>query len=119
MQFNANEWLKIYNKVQFLGNIIKNSCEHVDTKGEWTLPLYPISSQSNTSIENEIKELLTKNNHYLNACNLFPNPKLWEFNIKDQRTWASSKAFKYKKLINSCKYTSTYGLKLSIKCIES
>ena len=32
MQFNSHEWLKIYNKVQFLGHIIRDSYEKLDEK---------------------------------------------------------------------------------------
>lgn len=113
MQFNVNEWRRIYDKVQSLGQIIKDSQERVDKEGNWLPPIHSISQDAAKSIETEIKELLTKVNIYLDACGLRPEPPLWKYDVKDPTTWASSDKFKFKHLISDRRYKCKNGYQLS------
>ena len=113
MQFNVNEWRRMYDKVRHLGQILKDSHERVDKDGNWLPALHLISQDAAKSIENEIKELVTKVNIYLDACGLMPEPSLWKYDPKDESTWASSKKFKFKHLLNTRRYQCTNGYQLS------
>ncbi len=107
MQFNVKEWRRKYDKIQALGQILKDSYPSVDKNGNWLQPLHIISHDSSKSIEAEIKELVAKVNIYLDACGLRPEQPLWKYDVKDPTTWASSGKFKYGHLINMEKYRFT------------
>lgn len=99
--FDVKEWRRIYDKVQHLGQIIKDSNQRLDDEGNWLPALHLISVDARKSIEAEIKVWLAANDNYLDACGMKPNPPLWKYDVKDPTTWASHATFKYKHLMNS------------------
>lgn len=100
MQFNVNEWRKIYDEVQFLGKILKDSQPSLDpTTKKWIPAIQEISKDAFKNISEEIDLLLIKNTQYLDGCEMNPNPPLWHYNSKDKSTFVSDTSFKYDHLI--------------------
>ena len=99
MQFNVNEWRNTYDKVQCLGQIIKDSQPRMTEKKEWVPAVQEISKEAFDSIEKEIKSLLKWNTSYLNGCGVRPNPPLWKYDNRDPTTWPSDVSFKYGHLL--------------------
>lgn len=60
MQFDVNEWRKIYDKVQALGASLNNANGALEFNEKY-------------DIEIEITELLIKNNDYLDSCGMKDN----------------------------------------------
>ncbi len=100
MQFNVKEWRKIYDKVQFLGQIIKDSNESLDDRGRPLPALYPISKDTRNSIEEEIKWLVIKSNTCLDAAEMRTKKPLWKYDKFDPTTWLSHETFRFMHLLN-------------------
>lgn len=99
MQFNVKEWRKIYDKVNYLGQVIKDANEHQDADGNWNPPVSPISPGVRKVIEDEIKALLIQSKNSLDSVGLRPYPALWIYNKDDPATWPSHDSFKFNHLI--------------------
>ncbi len=99
MHFNVKKWRRIYDKVQFLGQIIKDANESVDEEGKWVPALYPISRDTKKSIETEIKGLMIECNICLDSGGIRPKPPLWKYNNEDPTTWPSYESFRFNHLL--------------------
>lgn len=99
MHFNVKEWRRIYDKVQFLGQILKDANESLDEDRKLLPAIYPISRDSRKSLETEIKGLMIDCNICLDAGGMRSNPPLWKYDKDDPTTWASHKSFKFKHLM--------------------
>lgn len=104
MQFNIQEWRKIYNKVQVLGNRLKDSHPKKGQYNESIPALHPLSADEQLQLEEEINSWLNRSNSYLDACALYAAKPKWQYNKDDPTTWVSSRDFKYQDLLNEQAY---------------
>lgn len=91
MEFNIKIWKKYYDRVQQLGNMLKDG--RPDNDGN--PPVSPLSLDDRNSIEFEIKDLTDKSNHYLDRCGMKCPEPTWIYNHADPKTWASHESFAY------------------------
>ncbi len=95
MQFEISIWRNTYNRINELGQQVKDSLP--DYKGN--PPLFPLDRASREELKEEIKVLTLKNSRYMDKCGMrMPRP-LWEFSRQDKSTWFSDSAFAYKHLL--------------------
>jgi hypothetical protein len=99
MNFNIREWSRIYNKVQALGNILKDSLPTYDEYMKEMPPANELSNEMKDNIELEIKILLERSNRYLDQCGMRFPKALWKYDRKDPKTWLSHESFKYRHLM--------------------
>ena len=112
MKFNVNEWRKIYDKIQCLGQILKDSMPGIDKKKNWVPALNEISRDVFKNIENEIKDLMISCDAYLDAVGMRPKPPVWHFDMKDPSTWVSHESFRFKNLSKPGVKKCTIGYRL-------
>lgn len=101
MQFSMQKWTETYQKIQSLGQVIKDSNPGMDEEGNSTPPLKPIDEDTRTHVKQEIKHLIFQNCRYLDACNMMPKQPLWLYDKNNPETHASSILFKYGHLMES------------------
>lgn len=99
MQFNIREWRRIYDKVNGLGKMIKDSYPFVDEHGQNQPAPSPLSRETRNILADEIKALTERSNSYLDACGMKPPAPKWIYNNKDVTTWPSDPSFKYGHLL--------------------
>lgn len=91
MQFNINEWRKIYDRVHAIGQLLKDS--RIDKDGNPAVN--PLGYDTKRNLDAEIINLLDRCNDYLDSCNMrLPEP-LWHYDKEDPKTHASHESFKY------------------------
>jgi hypothetical protein len=98
MDFSINEWLRIYNKVQMLGKVLKDSYFTYDNLKKAVPPKVELSKDEQLNLESRIKTLTERSNHYLDQCGLKCAVPLWHYNNKDPRTWVSHESFMFEHL---------------------
>lgn len=104
MQFNLEEWRKIYDEIQVKGKIYKDSLPSYDEELNKFPPISPLSESDQKKLFHEIDDLKLKNDLYLDACGIRSNPPLWNFSIDDPTTWKSHRTFAYKHLVNNYRW---------------
>jgi len=113
MQFSIKEWRRMYDKVQYLGQILKDSHPSVDENKLWRPALHAISEEAQKSLEQELKELLTNVSQYLDSCGMKLLEASWDYDKDDPTTWESHRSFKFKHLLNKRRYKCRNGYQLS------
>jgi len=99
MKFSAKEWRRMYDAVQKMGLMLKNSRPYIDEYNVAHEAVSELSCETQRNLTKEIKRLTDKTRKYLNDCGLRPSEPLWKYDIHDQSTWASDQSFKYHNLI--------------------
>ncbi len=99
MQFNANEWRRFYDKIQAMGQMLKDSYPSIDENKEVQPPKKALRKIKQDSLKEEIKKQTEKCIRYLNWSGKKLTPPLWAYNVEDKTTWASDPSFKYGHLL--------------------
>ena len=99
MKFSINEWRRIYDKVQELGEVLKDSLPGHDNKGNTFPPKTVLTEGAQSILQSEIKVLIKESETYLDKCGKKKSKPLWYYDRKNPETHASSANFKYKNLI--------------------
>lgn len=99
MQFNVNDWRKMYDKIHQLGHTLRDSRPTCNEYGESIPAVASLYPWERAMIETEIKSIINKCSQYLDATgNRLPKP-LWYYDRKDKQTCASHESFKYGHLL--------------------
>lgn len=86
-----NVWKSCYDKVQEIGQFIKDSSTDID--GNHKLPLISKTEKKEWLIK--IDKLLKESNYFLGKKKLILFKKKWQYKLNDPTTHASSIAFEY------------------------
>ena len=101
MKFNITDWYNIYKKVNYFGAKLRDSKRNYDCSTKSWIPCKSLlSEEEQVELEKKIKNLIIKNNNYLDACGLRKKEPKWVFSIDDPRTWPSHDSFIYKHLLD-------------------
>lgn len=95
MEFSIKEWRKMYYKVKEISYMLKQS--RPDSDGN-PAP-FPLPREDRLDLESQIDDLMKKSDQYLDACGRRCPKPLWNYNVKDVRTWPSHESFKYAHLL--------------------
>jgi hypothetical protein len=96
MRFNANKWRTTYNKIQYIGQAIKDSLPTYDDNKNEIPPKKPISKEEQKRLREIVSSLYKVSNKYLDICEMKPKNQLWQYDNNDPTTWASHSSFKYR-----------------------
>lgn len=99
MQFNINEWRRIYNRVQHLGKMLKESQPTYDEYKNYIEPIAELNRDTQDAIKSEISLLMRRSDHYLDVSFMTQPKPLWHYIYNDPKTHLSHEAFKYGHLI--------------------
>lgn len=101
MEFRIKEWRRIYDRVQGMGKMIKDSYPYIDENNEYHPAVNELSNDTRKSLSVEIKRLTSQSSNYLDMCGIKPSPALWVYDVSDATTWPSDERFKYKQLLRT------------------
>lgn len=99
MEFSLREWRRIYDRVNELGKMLRDSRPTYTELGSYIAPVIELSKDLQTKIESDIKTLTQKSSKYLDQCGIRPDKPLWHYDHKNPETHASAPEFKYGHLL--------------------
>ena len=99
MKFSMRDWRRMYDKVQELSKMLKDSRPTITEDGKKIPPVIELSEHIQDSLEAEIKLLLTRVGKYLDQCGVHARKPLWEYDRKNSATHASAPDFRYGHLL--------------------
>lgn len=103
MQFNVKEWRVFYDRINKMGQMLKDSYPTIDEHGIKHPPKKALRTLKQESLKEEIKKQTEKCVRYLDWCGKrLPSPS-WLYNIGDKTTWKSDESFKYGHLVKTDK----------------
>lgn len=89
----------MYDKVNFLGKMLRDSQPSYTENGSYIAPLTQLSREAQMSLQSDIKTLCQKTSKYLDQSEMRANKPLWHYDRKNPETHISSSEFRYGHLL--------------------
>lgn len=99
MEFNVNEWRKFYDRIQVLGQHLKNAQPYRDRSRVWHDAPCPLDTYEQIAIQKQVDAITPLVSTYLDSCNMRMPAPLWDFDREDPSTWESDASFKFRHLM--------------------
>lgn len=99
MQFSIKEWRRMYDTVQSLGAMLRDSRPTYEENGDYIAPKVPLNKDAQNILEDKIRLLTIKSTRYLDVTGMKPRKPLWAYERNSPSTHMSHPDFKYGHLL--------------------